>query len=332
MSKGMAADYKNASSLQEKWMVSSLDQFKEVAKVRLENVKEKSFVCCELGVADGCNSRPQLEYLRETLDDGVVLEFYGNDVAESNWGGFNGDFSKTAMSMKNTFVFSIGRSFYEQLLPPNRADMIYSFTALHWGQRDIPFPTSHNRIGDMFSEANREEGLRSFESILQHTLVSLKPGGVAYFFLQGMEEFSFEEMQQYKETSPPLVVCLALAWQRVLELSEEELEKFCTLPIALRGLNDIVKLVEKHGAKVLMKNVRRDNFPKTDRSWSKNMSLAFTATTFPLLSSRAQERYQKTVEREEVRAAFEEELEKFRQATETEMGAYTMISIGFQKP
>ena len=71
---------------------------------------------------------------------------------------------------------------------------------------------------------------------------------------------------------------------------------------------------------------------KSSSNWSAQVSVTFTATTFPLFSERAEKMFpdRKKVEREQFRAAFEEELEAYRKAC-PEDGSYTMLTLAFQK-
>ena len=91
----------------------------------------------------------------------------------------------------NVFPNAIGRSFYEQVFPPDSVDLGWSSHAAMWLSRVPTFITGHFR-GDRGtapeSEAFRRQGAQDWERFLSLRATELRPGGRLLLVLAGLND------------------------------------------------------------------------------------------------------------------------------------------------
>ncbi len=106
-------------------------------------------------------------------------QVFHNDLPSNAWSTL----IETAQQYQDDHVYTacIGRSFLQPLLPPNRVDFVFSSTALHWSDDALVFPHSADEFRAYLTADVLARYAASFETIVRHTLHSLKRGGVAHW-------------------------------------------------------------------------------------------------------------------------------------------------------
>ena len=105
---------------------------------REQLLSEKPFVVADYGTAGGANSFPLFDaiimHVHEVNPHKRIM-FYLEDIPENNFTITFKAFEEKYKANPLVFCFGIGRSFFEQVLPPNMVDIGFSFNAVHWISR-----------------------------------------------------------------------------------------------------------------------------------------------------------------------------------------------------
>ena len=98
-----------------------------------------TFRVADLGCATGGNSVAPLSFVSSQLENGdCSLEIFLGDLPENAWSSVVSTVTPKSISGKNkdrasnTFVYMVGRSFYESCAPAESLDLSYSLVAVHW--------------------------------------------------------------------------------------------------------------------------------------------------------------------------------------------------------
>ncbi|CAB9504497.1 Methyltransferase FUS9 [Seminavis robusta] len=151
-----------------------------------------TFRVADLGCATGGNSVAPLAFVASHLHNDCALEVFLGDLPQNAWsavvttvtpesitGTPNGD-----RSASNTFVYMVGRTFYESCTPPGTLDLNYSLVAVHWMKSyagDVPtglYATDPLHTTDPeLLQAWRTAGAQDFADFTRARHRELKLGG-----------------------------------------------------------------------------------------------------------------------------------------------------------
>lgn len=161
----------------------------------LENLSlpdAKSFRVADLGCATGGNSVAPLSFVSSQVgqvDPKCALEVFMGDLPPNAWSSVVETVTPEKITEEddrasNTYVYMIGRTFYECCAPAASLDLSYSLVAVHWMESyagDIPtglYATDPVQNSDStLLQAWQEAGARDFMKFTQARYKELKVGG-----------------------------------------------------------------------------------------------------------------------------------------------------------
>jgi hypothetical protein len=171
---------------------------KALASIQLES-GERPIVIADYGSSQGKNSLAPvgvaIKALRARVGPGRPILAYHIDQPFNDFNSLfevlHADADRYVLDEPNVFPAAIGRSFYEQVLPPNCVDLAWSCYAAVWLSR-IPGPVAGHFIAFRGTEATRTafaaQGAKDWEAFLTLRARELRVGGRLVVVLPTLDE------------------------------------------------------------------------------------------------------------------------------------------------
>jgi len=189
----MTSDYAAHSTSQKSMNDYCAPMFPEIIRQmeakdpsRFERIEEP-FVIADLGCANGKNSVIIYKSIITTVRDispAMPIIIYLNDTINSDFSSAFATCSKELHGIDQLFVYAVGKSFYERLLPNNTADLIFSFLAMHWLSHapctldNFLFFATTNSMNTESEKNWMTQGSQDWLKFITHRAKELKPNGI----------------------------------------------------------------------------------------------------------------------------------------------------------
>jgi hypothetical protein len=166
----------------------------------------------------------------------------------------------------------IGRSFYEKLVPPQTTDLIFSFTALHWGRQLHPMPTVLTEDECIRIAARHvDEDMASMRLLVRNAVLSMREGAVTVWSFFGLPPFD----RELEKSAMAIFTLFADALGRTLGLTGAELGPLVHSYAVLRQMDILQEVLRENDHAIEVIDLKLDVGPAVPI----DMSLSVAAKT-----------------------------------------------------
>ena len=232
-------DYNTGSSMQQHaalaYIPHLLENLNSVALLTSNAIKIVDYGCSE-----GYNSmtffNTLLRLFRENNNQEVFVTH--TDLPDNDWGIVHNLINTSEdsyLNLPNTFYSTIGRSFFQQILPNNSVHLGFSAFAFHYLSRK---PIRKPNDTAMIHEALKEQGKIDILTILNHRINELAPGGILTIIASGSDKNTTEKLYTFILHSMRNLVAKGI-------MTEDSLQKF-ELTIYKMNINEWNEALETY--------------------------------------------------------------------------------------
>lgn len=303
----MSEDYNQRSRFQRELQSAAWETFRRGVAEASECLGAKCGTVLELGCATGGNSVEPLQEVRTQWGAQRDVLVYQCDLPSTAWATLMKTMAALKEKEKGMHFAAIGSSFYEEVLPKQHVDFVFSFTALHWVREHNPFW----RSDDEYRAYQRQQrGVdESFKVVVGRIADVLKPRGAAFLSFPCARSGDADATLKECGTMIRMWYALRKAWTPVLALSaEEDEEGVFGLPKIWRSLEQVREYLQGvsqlqvlHCEHVLL----RDPFDDaSEREWAEKVADTVLAVCWDVHLARATARWPERVAKQSSSALY----------------------------
>ncbi|KAN0032754.1 hypothetical protein ACTFIV_006674 [Dictyostelium citrinum] len=193
----MQSCYNDFSIVQSQTINNTMDMVIKSCDIMIENIKSKNdnqhqssnvIRILDIGSSHGRNSIIPINLIISNVlkqFPSQCFEVYHEDLPENNFSLLFKEISDNKNSYiklsNQIYFYGIGNSFYNQLVPSNTIDYVFSFSASHWSNYDVTFHYNPDSIGVYCKERSKEYKQYCIDTLYKNFSLrakELKKGGI----------------------------------------------------------------------------------------------------------------------------------------------------------
>ncbi|KAM9978979.1 hypothetical protein ACTFIZ_000307 [Dictyostelium cf. discoideum] len=201
----MQSSYNDFSKVQNQTINNTMDMVIKSCEIMIENIKLKNqsklnsnniIRILDIGSSHGRNSIIPINLIISNVLKQLpnqCFEVYHEDLPENNFSLLFKEISNNENSYiklsNQIYFYGIGNSFYNQLVPSNSIDYVFSFSTSHWSNYEVSFHYDPDSIGVYCKQRSKEYKQYCIDILYKNFSLrakELKKGGI--FMLTVMNE------------------------------------------------------------------------------------------------------------------------------------------------